>query len=328
MKQFDQIPRIPLAITPTPIEAVPRFSKALGGSEIYIKRDDNTGLALGGNKARKLEYLLAEAVEQGADVVLTEGGLQSNHARMTAAAACKVGMKSVLVLKGKEIKEYQGNLLLDRILDADIVLVDPDGPLTRREALLKKAEELREVGMNPYVIPTGGSTGLGSMGYIRCAKEIIEQSKNLGVEFDWIVHPIGSGGTQAGLIAGKKLFGGSFEIYGIAADDEDFEPEILKISEEINQILDTNISITSEDIYLNYNYFGPQYGVPSDAAIEAVKLLARTEGIIVGPVYTGKALAGMIDLIHKGEFKEGEKILFVHTGGAPALFGVDLVDKL
>ncbi len=328
MNQFDQIPRIPLAITPTPIEAVPRFSKALAGPEIYIKRDDNTGLALGGNKARKLEYLLADAMNKGTDVILTEGGLQSNHARMTAAAACKVGMKAVLVLNGKEIKECQGNLLLDRILDAEIVLADPDSSLSRREVMYKKAEELKKEGKNPYVIPTGGSTGLGSMGYIRCAKEIIEQSHELGIEFDWVVHTIGSGGTQAGLIAGKKLYGGNFEVYGIAAADEDYEPEILKISEEINDILDTDLTIHSEEIHLNYDYFGPKYGVPSEMAIEAVKLLARSEGIIAGPIYTGKALAGLIDLIRKGKFKEGEKVLFVHTGGAPALFGMDIVNQL
>ncbi|AZR71994.1 D-cysteine desulfhydrase [Anoxybacter fermentans] len=327
MEKLERIPRIPLAITPTPIEAVPRFSKVLGGPEIYIKRDDNTGLAFGGNKARKLEYLMADAKVKGADVILTEGGLQSNHARMTAAAARKLGMKAVLVLKGKEIKEYQGNLLLDRILDAEIIVVDPDGSLTRREAMLKKAEELKARGMKPYVIPTGGSTGLGALGYVRCAKEIIEQSKVMGVEFDWVVHPIGSGGTQAGLIAGKKLFGGNFKVYGIAADNEDFEPEIKKIGEEIGKLLDLELTISPEEIFLNYDYFGPTYGVPSEAAIEAMKLLARTEGIIVGPVYTGKALAGLIDLIHKGKFKENEKILFVHTGGAPAIFGMDLIDR-
>ncbi len=328
MKQFDQIPRISLTITPTPIEPLPRFSEVLGGPEIYIKRDDNTGLALGGNKARKLEYLLAEAIAQGCDVVLTEGGLQSNHARMTAAAACRVGMKAILVLKGKEIEEYQGNLLLDRLLDAEIVVVDPDGPLSRRDAMYQKAEELKEQGMKPYVIPTGGSTGLGAMGYIRCAKEIIDQSKALGINFDWVVHPIGSGGTQAGLLAGKKLFEGNFEIFGIAADNEDFEPEILQIGKEIALLLESNLSIEPADINLNYDYFGPEYGVPSEIAIEAMKLLARTEGIIVGPVYTGKALAGFIDLINKGQFKAGEKVLFVHTGGAPAVFAMDIIDQL
>lgn len=323
MKQFEHIPRIPLAITPTPIEPLSRLSKELAGPEIYIKRDDNTGLALGGNKARKLEYLLAEAVDQKADVILTEGGLQSNHARMTAAAASKLGLRSVLVLKGKEIKEYQGNLLLDRLLDAEIVLVDPDGSLTRHQALLNKAAELKAEGWNPYVIPTGGSTGLGALGYMRCVEEIVNESKKLGVSFDWVVHPIGSGGTQAGLLAGQKYFGGQFKVYGIAADDEDFAPEILKIGQEINQILEADLTIAPEEIYLNYDYFGPEYGVPSAAAMEAVKLLARTEGIIVGPVYTGKALAGFLDLIQKKRFCQGEKVLFVHTGGAPALFAMN-----
>lgn len=328
MRDFEQIPRIPLTTIPTPIEAAPRFSEALGGPEIYIKRDDNTGLALGGNKARKLEYLLADAMAQRADVILTEGGLQSNHARMTAAAACKLGLKAVLVLKGKEIEAYQGNLLLDRLFDAEIVLADPDGPLNRREVLLQKAEELKAQGKKPYVIPTGGSVGLGALGYVRCAKEIVEQSRELGVTFDWVVHPIGSGGTQTGLIAGQKLFGGTFKVYGIAADDEDFAPEIHKISEELNEILDVELTIAPEEVYLNYDYFGPAYGVPSEKAIEAMKLLARTEGIVIGPVYTGKALAGMIDLIKRGTFKPGEKVLFVHTGGAPENFAMDLIDKL
>lgn len=323
MKQFDQIPRLPLAITPTPIERLARLSKELDGPEIYMKRDDNTGLALGGNKARKLEYLLADAVAHQADVILTEGGLQSNHARMTAAAACKLGIKSVLVLQGKEINEYRGNLLIDRFLDAEIVLVDPDGPLTRREALFNKAAELKAAGWNPYIIPTGGSTGLGALGYMRCVQEIVADAQRLEVAFDWIVHPIGSGGTQAGLIAGQKLFGGDFQVFGIAADDEDFAPEICKIGQEIGQILEWDLTISSEEIYLNYDYYGPEYGVPSTAAIEAAKLLARTEGIIVGPVYTGKALAGLIDLIKKKRFHRREKVLFVHTGGAPALFAMN-----
>lgn len=328
MKSFESIPRIPLTITPTPIQQAPRFSEAVGGPEIYIKRDDNTGLALGGNKARKLEYLMADALAQGADVVLTEGGLQSNHARMTAAAACHLGLQAVLVLKGKEIPEYRGNLIVDRILGAEIVLADPDGPLTRREVLLQKAEELKAQGMHPYVIPTGGSVGLGAMGYIRCAKEIIEESKAMGVAFDWIVHPIGSGGTQAGLLAGKELFGGHFQVLGIAADHEDFAPEIHKIAREIGEILEFDFSIAPEEIHLNYDYYGPAYGVASPEAVEAMKLLARTEGLIVGPIYTGKALAGMLDLIKKGTFKTGEKILFVHTGGAPENFALDLIGQL
>lgn len=328
MKPFESIARLPLTIIPTPIEVVPRFSEALGGPEIYVKRDDHTGLALGGNKARKLEYLLADAVAQGADVVLTEGGLQSNHARMTAAAACKLGMRAVLVLKGKEIEEYRGNLILDRILGAEIVLADPDGPLTRREVLLQKAEELKAQGMKPYVIPTGGSVGLGAMGYIRCAQEIIEESRALGIEFDWVIHPIGSGGTQAGLLAGKRIFGGNFAVFGIAADDEDFAPEIHKIAGEIGEILEFDFAIAPDEIHLNYDYFGPAYGIPSAESIEAMKLLARTEGIIVGPIYTGKALAGMIDLIRKGRFKAGEKLLFVHTGGTPENFALDLIDHL
>lgn len=328
MKQFDMIPRIQLTTGPTPIEAVPRFSKVLGGPEIYIKRDDNTGLALGGNKARKLEYLMAEAVEQGADVVLTEGGLQSNHARMTAAAAAKLGVKAVLVLKGKEITEYQGNLLLDRLLGAEVVLVDPDGPIERRDALYQKAEELKAQGMKPYVIPTGGSTGVGALGYMQCTKEIIEQAKEMGIEFDWVVHAIGSGGTQAGLLAGQKIFGGSFRIYGIGADNEDFKPEIFKITEELSEILETNIELKDDDIFLNYDYYGPEYGVASEASVEIMKLLARTEGIIIGPIYTGKALTGLADLISRGYFKPEEKILFVHTGDQPTIFALDLADQL
>lgn len=321
MKQFERIARVPLAVTPTPIEELSRFSQELGGPAIYIKRDDNTGLALGGNKARKLEYLMAEAQQQGADVVLTEGGLQSNHARMTAAAACKLGMKAVLVLNGDEIKEYQGNLMIDKLLDAEIVLADSAD--NRRDLMFQKAEELKEAGMHPYAIPTGGSTGVGALGFVRCAQEIVEQSKEMDIEFDWVVHPIGSGGTQAGLIGGSKIFNGGFKIYGIAAAEEDFEPEILEISREMNRLLGTNLGISTDDIHLDYNYFGPEYGVPSQKSVEAMKLLARTEGILVGPVYTGKALAGLIDLIQKGYFKEDDKILFVHTGGAPAMFAFD-----
>lgn len=327
MKNFAKIPRIQMCIVDTPIEATTRFSKILGGPEIYIKRDDNTGLATGGNKARKVDFLLADALENGADVILTEGGVQSNHARTIAAAACKIGIKAILVLKGKELN-YQGNLLLDKIFGAEIILVDPDGPLERRDVMLKKAEELRAQGMNPYVIPTGGSTGLGALGYIECAKEIVLQSKELGVEFDWVILSTGSGGTQAGLIAGKKLYGGDFKVFGIAADDEDFEPEIIRVGEEIDELLGTDLQIGSDDIFLNYDYFGPEYGVPSDESIEAMKLLARTEGILVGPIYTGKALAGLIDLIKKGHFKKDEKLLFINTGDFPVIFALDLIDKL
>ena len=328
MRKFNEFPRETLAITPTPIEKLPRFSRELSGPNIYIKRDDNTGLALGGNKARKLEYLIADAKNKGADVVLTEGGIQSNHARMTAAAARRVGMKPILVLKGDKIEDYQGNLFIDRLLDAEIIRVDPEDSTGRRQTMYNKAEELKQEGKTPYVIPTGGSTGLGALGFINCAREIKNQAEDMEIEFDWIIHPIGSGGTQAGLIAGKQIFGGNYKIMGIAADNEDFAPEIQKIGQEINKLIIEKVNITEDDIKLNYNYYGPKYGVPSEKSINAMKLLSRNEGILVGPIYTGKALAGLIDLSKKGHFNNDDNILFLHTGGTPAMFAFDIVDQL
>ena len=327
MNNFSDIPRIPLAVTPTPIQKLPRLSRELDGPDIYIKRDDNTGLALGGNKARKLEYLIADAQKNNADVVLTEGGVQSNHARMTAAAARRAGMKPILILQGKEIEDYQGNLFIDRLLDAEIIRVDPDGPVSRKQAMLNKADNLKKEGVTPYIIPTGGSTGLGALGFVNCAREIKYQIENMNIELDWVIHPIGSGGTQAGLIVGKKIFGGNYNIMGIAADNEEFTPEIINIGDEIDQLLTEDVSITEDDITLNYNYFGPEYGKPSEGSIEAMKLLSRKEGILVGTIYTGKAIAGLIENKKKNHFNKGDNILFVHTGGAPAMFAFDIIDQ-
>ena len=279
-----------------------------------------TGAALGGNKVRKLEFLLADARAKGADVVLTAGGPQSNHAMLTAACAARLGMEAILVLKKRGVLEG-GNLILDRIFGAEVRFVDTDSYDDVYGEMDRLMEDLRRQGRTPYFIPVGGSVPLGCLGYVNCAKEIANQAEELGVAFDAIVSATGSGGTYAGLTLGAKLFLPGTQSVGIGVCDDPFEEIAYDLMEGTARLLEWDGPVEREDIHIRY-HIGPGYAVPSPEGTAAVERLARTEGVLVDPVYTGKALAGLLQLLEEGCFGEEENVLFVHTGGAGALFAV------
>lgn len=328
--ELSKFKRVKLASLPTELEEANRFSGSVRSDlNIYIKRDDNTGLALGGNKARKLEYLMADALEKGADVVLTTGGPQSNHARMTAAAAAKLGIKAVLVLRGKNSSPHQGNLLLDDLLGAELIFVDTDDYEDVYREMDRISDELAREGKTPYIIPVGGSTPLGALGYVNAFEEMIAQAEKEGIKVDYVVNAVGSGGTHAGLLVGSKLFHYDVEVIGISSREEReyFAKEISRIAGECSRLLGKDYEFPPEEIVVFDEYTGPGYGIPEERTLSAIKLLARTEGIILDPVYTGKAMAGLIDLARKNYFKPNSTVVFFHTGGAPANFEI-LVNRV
>ena len=319
-------PRIKLGHFPTPLEPMPRLSEALGGPEIWIKRDDCTGLSTGGNKTRKLEFLMAEAIEQGAEMVLTQGATQSNHARQTAAAAAKLGFKCHLLLEnrtGSEESLYleNGNVLLDVLHGATYERRPAD--LDMHQELLDAAAKFEAQGVKTYVIPGGGSNPTGALGYVNCAIELMNQINETGLHFDHLIHATGSQGTQAGLVAGMKLVSSPIPVLGIGvrAPKEKQEAAVLALTEKTLALFPNAPAVQKEDVVANCNYVGEGYGIPSEGGIEAIKMLAELEGLLFDPVYSAKGMAGMIDLIRKGEFKKGERIIFLHTGGSVALFG-------
>ena len=313
-------PKLELLGAPTPLEHLPRFSDFLG-RDIFIKRDDLTPMALGGNKLRKLEYLAADALRQGADVLLTAGAIQSNHVRQTAAVAAKLGLKCVALLENPlatSADNYlqNGNRLLLDLLDAEIVMVnalhDPQAQLE------EEATRLEAQGFRPYVVPVGGSNALGALGYIECAQEIAHQSEGV-VDFAAVVVASGSAGTHAGLAVGLEQLLPESELIGVTvsrkADEQ--RPKVALIQQQLAQ----SMNLTSQaPIVLWDDYFAPRYGEPNEEGMEAIKLLARLEGIFLDPVYTGKAMAGLIDGIRQQRFRREGPLLFIHTGGAPALF--------
>ncbi len=309
----------------TPIEKVPAFSKALGGPEIYIKRDDLLGLTSGGNKTRKLEFLVADAMEQEADTLITCGAVQSNHCRLTLAAAVKEGLKCRLVLEervaGSYNPEASGNNFLYRLLGVEKITVVPGGSDMMAE-MQKVAEELSAAGRKGYVIPGGGSTPIGATGYVSCAEEILTQLFEKGLKIDQVVCASGSTGTHAGLVTGLCGNNANMPVIGInvSRTKEDQEPMVYNLVQRTAEFLGVKTDIPRDSVLCFGDYVGPGYSLPTAAMAEAVRLLARTEGILLDPVYTGKAMAGLIDLVRKGYFKKEEKILFVHTGGSPALY--------
>ena len=320
MKSITDFPNLPLALLPTPICKLENLSRALG-KQIYIKRDDLTGLGLGGNKVRKLEFLLADAKAKGADVVLTAGGPQSNHAALTAACAGKLGMESVLVLKKRGVLSG-GNLIVDGILGAQVRFVDTDSYDDVYAEMDRLMEALRAQGRTPYFIPVGGSVPVGCLGYVNCALEIAGQAEEMDVHFDAAVSAVGSGGTYAGLTLGAKLFLPGTVSVGIGVCDDPFEAISLDLMEGTAALLEADVPVDPADIRIHY-HIGPGYAIPSPEGAAAVRRLARTEGILVDPVYTGKALAGFFQLLEEDSaFRDAENILFLHTGGAGALFAV------
>ncbi|MGH8222562.1 MAG: D-cysteine desulfhydrase [Woeseiaceae bacterium] len=321
-----RFPRVPLAHLPTPLEPLPRLSRHLGGPMLYVKRDDCTGLGTGGNKTRKLEFLMADAQKQAATVVITQGAVQSNHARQTAAAACKLGLKCELVFEKRlddpgPVYRSSGNVLLDRIFGASIREVDKGSDM---DAVLREAAgEWRERGETPYVIPGGGSNRIGALGYVDCAFELLSQANRAGLVIDQVVHATGSAGTQAGLLAGLKACHADIPLLGIGvgAARRAQEKKVYELACDTADYIGAPGVVGRGDVIANCDYVGHGYGVPTEAMNEAVLLAARLEGLLFDPVYTGKALAGMIDLVRKGEFGGAKNLLFIHTGGVAGLFG-------
>ncbi|MDR7871701.1 MAG: D-cysteine desulfhydrase [Tissierellaceae bacterium] len=321
-----QFPRRRYTSYKTPIEFLPNLSKELGGGlNIYIKRDDLLGLTMGGNKTRKLEFLMADALSQGADTILTCGAVQSNHCRLTLAAAVKEGLKCQLILEERVPNSYDpnasGNNYLFKLLGVEDIKVVPGGS-NMMEELEKLADELRAQGRKPYIIPGGGSNPLGALGYVACAEEILEQSFDMGVSFDHIVTPSGSAGTHSGLISGLKGNNAHIPLTGISVsrNTELQSALVYSLASKICDKLGIENQVQKEDIVVFDDYVGKGYSIATQGMVDAVQLLARTEGILTDPVYSGKALDGMLDLIRKGYFKDAKNILFVHTGGSPALY--------
>ncbi len=316
-----EIKRFSLAHLPTPLEPMERLGAVLGGPDLWIKRDDQTGLATGGNKTRKLELLIAEAQAQQADVVLTVGAIQSNHCRQTAAAAARAGLRCVLVLRGyaPPREQWTGNLLLDDLLGAQVWWAKDDDPLL---ALEKAAQAERAAGRTPYVIPYGGSNRVGAAAYALAFDELWDQMQAQDLPFDRIVFASSSGGTQAGLIVGAKARGYKGQVLGISVDKTGghLRESIAALLAPTAAYLGLDLEFGPEDVLINDEFLGGGYAVLTDAEREAIRLTARNEGILLDPVYTGKAMAGLIGLIRRGEIGRGERVLFWHTGGIPALF--------
>ena len=309
------LPRIPIAHLPTPIEPLPRLTAALGGPEILCKRDDQTGLGFGGNKTRKLEFLLADAQTQGAKMLITTGAIQSNHCRQTAALAARCGFACILVLSGTPPEVAGGNLFLDQLFGAEVVWCRRE---ERETTLAKVYQDAQAVGRNPYLIPYGASNEIGILGYYEAMQEL--QSQITGI--DWMVVASSSGGTQAGMLLGAKRSGFSGRIMGISIDckEEELKSIVRELCRTGAKKLPGDLQVDEGDILVSDAYLGGGYAVMGQPEIEAIRLFASLAGLLLDPVYTGRAAAGMIDLVRTGVFKPGERMLFWHTGGTPVLF--------
>lgn len=320
-----RIPRRVYTAGETPIEFLPNFSKLIGGPDIYIKRDDLLGLTSGGNKTRKLEFLVADALSKGADTLITCGAVQSNHCRLTLAAAVKEGLKCRLVLEERVAGSYHveasGNNFLFRLLGVEKIKVVPGGS-NMLDAMNSVVEELAKEARCGYVIPGGGSNPVGATGYVACAQEIQNQLFTKGIDIDRLVTATGSTGTQAGLIVGFSGCNMNIPIVGIGVSrDKDVQEEmVFNLAEQCADYVGVKSGIPRAAVTCFGDYWRPQYSVPNRKMVEAVNLLAKSEGILLDPVYTGKAMAGLIDLSRRGYFKKGERIMFLHTGGSPALY--------
>lgn len=321
-----RFPRIFAAHLPTPLERLDRLSGELAGPEIWIKRDDCTGLSTGGNKTRKLEFLMAEAEAENADTVVTQGATQSNHVRQTAAFAARLGLACKVLLEdrtGYRDRDYKanGNVLLDRLHGATAEMRPKDTDMNAElEAL---AGRLRDEGRRVYAIPGGGSNPTGALGYVNCALELIHQANERSLKIDRIVHATGSAGTQAGLVTGLAAMNAGIPVLGVGvrAPKPVQEENVFKLAQATAKKLDCAGVVRRETVVANTDYVGEGYGIPSPGAIEAIEMFAGLEGILLDPVYSGKGAAGLIDLCRKGQFSKGERIVFLHTGGSAALFG-------
>ena len=313
MKTTQDFDRISIGVFPTPVQKLESISRLLG-TQVYVKRDDLTGLGLGGNKVRKLEYLLADAKAQGAEVVFTTGGAQSNHAMLTAAAARKLGMMPILILKKRGVTARQGNQLLEHLMGVDVRFMDTDDYADIYAEMDRVGKAL---GRPYYKIPCGGSNALGTLGYVDCAREIRDQ----GLHFDHLICAEGSGGTMAGLALGAKLYLPGTRVTGMMVDSDPFEEITVRLMREAAALLGADVQVSAEDFDLR-DLCGPGYAIPSQEGNAAVAMMAENEGLFLDPVYTGKAFAGLIAMAREGAFKPTDRVLFLHSGGAGGLFAV------
>ena len=320
--RYRLLPRKQLGFFPTPLVGLDRLSARLGGPRILMKRDDLTGLASGGNKTRKLEFLIGEAVALGCDTVITGGAAQSNHCRQTAAAAACCGLECHLVLGGEQPDILDGNLLLDDLVGAGIHW---SGEFRKGEKIPEIVRQLESIGRKPYVIPYGGSSTTGAVGFVEAVSELQTQLDELDTSVNCIVFASSSGGTQSGLVVGRKIFDQPFNLIGIGIDkgetgEDPFADHILQLANDTAKRLEIDADFGVSDIVVREEYLGEGYGVVGDLERRAIRMVAQTEGILLDPVYTGRAMGGLIDMIEQGEFSSSDTVLFWHTGGLPALF--------
>jgi L-cysteate sulfo-lyase len=323
-----RFPRVRFAHLPTPLEPMPNLTRLLGGPQLYVKRDDCTGLASGGNKTRKLEFLIGDALAQGADTVITHGAVQSNHVRQTAAAACKYGLRCAALLERRvpgHGPEYEttGNVLLDRLFGAEVRFVAADTDMDA--ACAELAEEIRAKGGRPYAIPGGGSNAVGALGYVNAALELLQQANDLGLRIDCVVHGTGSTGTQGGLVCGLEGANAGIDVLGICVrrPARAQEEAVYRTASATAEHLGIRGGLERVRVKANDDYVGRGYGMPTAGTLEAIRLAALHEGLLLDPVYTGKAMAGLIDLCRKGFFAKDQNVVFLHTGGAAALFAYE-----
>ena len=321
-----QFPRTKLCTAPTPLEHLPRLTRELGGPEIWMKRDDLTGMGGGGNKVRKLEFLAGDALAQGADHLVTQGAVQSNHVRQTAAVAAKLGLGCTAVLEHRiETNSHDylasGNVLLDHLMG--ISLEYRPGGTDMQAAIEEVGARLRAEGARPYLIPGGGSNAVGALGYANVAFELVAQANEMGLRIDRLVHATGSAGTQAGLVAGLHAMSSPVRVLGIGVRNprEKQEANVLALARATARHMGVEREVPAGAVEANCDYVGGGYGVPTPGMVEAVRMVARAEGIFLDPVYSGKGMAGLIDLVRRGVFRAGENVVFLHTGGAVGLFG-------
>ena len=321
-----RFPRIRLGHLPTPLEPMERLTRHLGGPKLWIKRDDCTGLSTGGNKTRKLEFLMADALAQGADIVITQGATQSNHARQTAAAAARLGLACHILLEDRTgyadpAYSASGNVLMDKLHGASVSR-RPGGADMQAE-MEAVAGAMRAEGHKPYVIPGGGSNPIGALGYVNAAQELVTQASDMGLRIDHVVHATGSAGTQAGLVAGLVALNSGIPVLGIGvrAPKPKQEANVLALAERTMAHLGLPGLLRPEHVVANCDYVGQGYGIPTEGMVAAVRLVAEQEGILLDPVYSGKGMAGLIDLIRQGRFGKEENVVCLHTGGQAGLFG-------
>ena len=323
--QLARFPRRRYTPFVTPLEPLDRLSAYLGGPRLWIKRDDQLGLASGGNKTRKLEFLVADALEEGADTLVTTGAVQSNHCRLTLAAAVVEGLACRLVLEERVVDSYDqdagGNNFLFRLLGAEAIRVVKGGS-DLAAAMQQEVDELAGIGRFGYVIPGGGSNALGALGYVACAQELLQQAAGIGLAIDHLVLPSGSGGTHGGIVAGMTGLNAGIKVTGVSvrAEKAEQEAKILDLAQRTAEFGGSAQAVPGEAVTVLDDYVGEGYSLPTAGMVEAVKLFARLEGVLLDPVYTGKAAAGLIDLVRRGAYAPGENVVFLHTGGSPALY--------